>query len=223
MSWYTAQWSGFSTTALWVWYAITWVPWRHVNIRCVASLALIWQVAECLTYPAWVKWPEAKWHVWPFHFLIMFLWFSVLATRRNGYKSDPVRKGHIHICILKPKSTRASILSVFGKPAGSVAIYAYGKLWSFVRGQNTFKARPVAHGKPLQDYYTVIDTGVLEQRRVEVELYRILGTPARQARTLWLRVNCVIVLKPVLQILGEKWAPRGFEFLPNFYARKVLN
>lgn len=225
MSWYLAEFGQMASVSIFVWYAISITPWKRINERCVLSLALIWQISDCACYWIWYCYPDAMFFSWYFQVLCMAGWFGWILSRRPLRYSDPVSKGNIHICIGKPTKIRGSLASVVGLPAGSIAIYADGKIWSYKWGSKVFLSRTVS-SEVVNKHHTIIDTGVKitsDNGHIMGTLKSLIGNPARRRETCFLRMNCVYTLKPVLSLLGKKYEPSGLSYLPSVYARMIAN
>ncbi|MCP4088195.1 MAG: hypothetical protein GY746_00150 [Gammaproteobacteria bacterium] len=207
---------------IWIWCAFSEYNKRKVATRSILAILLIWQAIEVVTYPIWwiygMNVADFVWSTWA---MTTVLWITYVLFRPYDYTSDKINIGNVHICLWRPRNDKSVILSTCGAPFGSVAIYAYDRLWSYRWDSGTFEERDISNPEALEKHYTIVDTGVSECDEIESALIDIVGTPARRWQALGMRLSCVSVLVPVLKLIGKDFVPNIFEHIPSLYAHKI--
>lgn len=201
-------------------YALCEINKTKITERFILSVAIIFQVLDValnvIDYFVYINF----YYIWfPWLFLV-FIWLVWISKRSDNYKNDKINNDNFFLCFWRPKN-RSIFNALLGAPFGSVAVYANGVLYSFKWSKNNFCSRYVSEKIELDKFYWIVDTG----RKIDDEgisiLYTITGTPARQLKTLGLRIACVLTIRPILAHFGREFIPHYIEYIPSFYALKI--
>lgn len=162
---------------------------------------------------------QLMWHVCRFDssvpvFLIFSLWFVLTARRAYEVRGDIVLGDNVFIMLLRPVTNWDVCKALFGFPTASVCVYARGCIWSFRAKTGTYDVYPVTDAWLRR--HIALNTGVLCTDDLQYQLDRLCGTSR------WPGVKCVWVLRKFLKNLGAEYAPRWFDYVPGFYALKLL-
>ncbi len=147
-------------------------------------------------------------------FLIFSVWFMLTARRAYDVRGDVVLGDNVFIMLLRPATNWAVCKALFGFPTASVCVYASGNIWSFRAKTGTFDVYPVTDVWLRR--HIAINTGVLCADHIQNKLDRLCGSPR------WPGTKCVWILRRFLTSLGPEFSPRWFDYIPGFYALKLL-
>jgi len=150
---------------------------------------------------------------------LILLSLGVYLTRKQyEYKSDKVNKKNICLVFYKPKSLHQTIISLFSAPVASFGMIRGSSLYQLRHGKS--KIQKLGYNvKDVERKYIVIDTGYPNYTVTKKDLDELLLKKARQAKTLWLRYNCLRDFKHILnKLTGYEY---NGEILPTFYLRKI--
>lgn len=224
MAWIVHSWSLQAIIFIWLCVLFTEIDKKNIAKRSAMAMAIIFHSSYIMKYAFWHFMGVNAQNVLILYCLIAIgFWICHVAFRRYDYNSDNIKQGNIHLCFWRPEKKGKSVfLSTVGAPFGSVAIYGFERLWGFKWSQKGFMERTISE-ESIEKKYFVIDTGVPETLDIQIELCKIVGAPAKSWRSLWLRINCVNVLKPVLRLLGSEFIPSFIECIPSIYAQKIIN
>lgn len=185
-------------------------------------MCFLWQSCDVILsmldsfYPNFIPHTLIPWTI------LCVAWLLHTACRKYEYKSDKINMGNVHFCLWSPKNTKSAMLSTVGKPFGSVAIYAYNKLWTYRWNSNSFDCYDIENPLSLLKNYTIIDSGVMESDEIYDALLSAMGTKAKRWQTLWTRSGCICTILPALKAMGKEFVPRWIEYVPSFYAQKLI-
>lgn len=141
--------------------------------------------------------------------------YLVTFFKKYAFKSDFITDNNIFLCFYRPVTLKMFLSSLLGFPFGGMCIYTNQTKYGFIIKKNTFKAEKIS-AVAIQRKFIVIDTGILYSDAIGYKLNGLIGTKAGK------RINCIWTLKPVLNMLGNKFAPRWWELIPPTYSMKVL-
>lgn len=132
---------------------------------------------------------------------------------------------HKNICLLFYKSDKGSwlmhIMSLFGLPVSSMSVLC-GKYWLKLVRKDPDMQIHIIENIDLSRY-VLIDTGVKITDEIEDIMWSLDGTPATNAKSLFLRVRCIAAIKPLLSKLGDRWGPKTIiQQIPSIYFYKAL-
>lgn len=164
---------------------------------------------EYIFYP----WPDiAKMSI-----VAIFVWFlSFQRYKDYDFKGHKYNKENVCFAFYKARSFRGYILSLFGSDVCSMSVIC-GDTWARYRRSKGSLVFDKFYPNRLKGKYILIDTGIKINPRILRALKQIEGTPSRQSKTLFLRINCVRSLKSALKELGTFWEYKFLDILPSFY------
>jgi hypothetical protein len=125
------------------------------------------------------------------------------------------------IFMWKPLNKRTLFFSLIGAPFGSVNLYVNSHVYGFSWNSGIYRKKFMSI-RAVEKKFVVIDTGKKWNWKILYMLEDLLGEKARTKKYLFFRMRCILILKEILSLIGLGYKPRGIEFLPSFYALKVL-
>lgn len=221
-AWYLNTVALNATIAVWLWYAFSECDNMDIHKRSILGMAFLWQSMDSIYNVFDWLYPDLMVHTWAWWLIACILWFIYVACRGYDYESDEITPGNVHILLWHPRKDKSVIFSTVGRPFGSVAIYAFDRLWTYRWKEDSFVEYDIEYPGGLEKNYLVIDTGVSENKDIELELMMALGTKARRWQTLWTRNGCVCTIRGALKAMGKEFTPHGIEYIPSFYAKKLI-
>jgi hypothetical protein len=162
-----------------------------------------------------------SWYLYDITWHLFFLGFCVLYLfnryKQFNFKSDKINEDNIMLCFWKPKKGINLLATLIGLPFGGLSIYCGGFIYSYRWGYPTYiKAR--ASESILRKNFVVVDSGVPYTREIIMALDSLVGTPAGRPR-----IRCIHTIKPVLKMMGKRFAPSNiFDLIPSQYSRRFL-
>ena len=153
----------------------------------------------------------------PFIFILMYYRLYVVE-KVYDLKSDPINESNIFLCLWRPNNLQAVIQTFFGLNFGGVSIYCNGNLYGFVWKKGRYVKRKTVP-KVLYAKQVLIDTHIKCSNDHLQALETLIGT---KARCLGLRCKCVFVIRSFLEMINPDLKPRGFQYIPSVYSKKVL-
>jgi len=157
-------------------------------------------------------------------FIIELILLSIISSyiynRNYNIVSDEINPNNVNLVFYrKNKSLKQNIFSWFGEPVSSFGIIAGDYLYQFKYNKSTMQK--IKYNKQdINNKYIVIDTGYSISKLDIYDINLLLTQRARQARTLWLRLNCLRSCRHILNhIKGYEY--KG-EFLPSIYLNKIM-
>lgn len=193
-------------------------PPREVGLRCLWAFGTIYSLGELLT--DWWLPHEAVMLVGPIEVLIyvsVFTW--VMHRPAMNAAGDKRNEQYVFIVFYRPQNFHETLMAALGLPFTSVGVYAGGKWLRFRRSRKTLQLLSV---RPTSKKYFMLNTGVRLDRRLELMMQDLEGTPARHWSSLYVRCRCVVAVAPLLRALGERWEPRFLDYVPGVYAYRRL-
>jgi len=163
--------------------------------------------------------PDYVYYAEIFVYCFGLLW---AAFRPYNFISDKLTNNTI--CLLFYKSDKGSwlmhILSLIGLPVSSMSIVC-GKEWlRLVLDRPTLEIHSTEN---ISNKYIIVDTGISINLDIKRIFRSLKGTPAINAKSLFLRVRCIAAVKPLLKQLGQEWYPKTiFQQIPSTYFYKAL-
>ena len=159
-----------------------------------------------------------------FYLFLLFIIFPIVFIRMFKrpyiFSIVPYDERKVYICFYKATRFKMIIFSIFGASVGSTAVYAGNHLYSYRYTDKKFMKRKIRY-ESIDKNYVMVDTKINFNEKLETILNDLVGTPARTAKTLWLRCMCLKVLKPFLAELGSEFVPSLFENNPSVYFNKL--
>ena len=214
-SWYVMQFGYMCCILFLCWIVFDLIPQNRINERYILALFIIYSFYDIATYWLWVFNIDYG----PFAGIILTMFFYVRLTciekRNNWYYNDTINENNYFICFEHPFKKRGIFISLIGLPVSSIAVYRQGYLYSFKWKTKKYSKYEISKEK-LSEKYVVVDTGVKISEKNDSELEKLLG------KTTGLRIKCVYIIKDFLRGLNSKYSPKGIEYVPAIYAKKLL-
>ena len=145
-----------------------------------------------------------------------FLLFFLFCKCFSSIKSDELNSENVCLIFYKPKKLKQFLLSVFGLSYSSAGLVIGGRIYQMRYEAGALQEIPFKDGTEeyLREKYLIIDTGFKSCDLRGDWRSELLSQRARQARTLYLRFNCLRSLRFVLnQIPGFKYYGEVFPCL----------
>lgn len=193
-------------------------PMREVGLRCLWAFGVIYTIGELLT--DWWLPLKVLTFIGPlevFIYLTIFVWTMYRPCMNQV--GDPRNEEDVFIVFYRPQNFRETLMAALGLPFTSVGVYAGGKWLRFRRSRDALQLLNV---RPTSQKYFMLNTGVQLDRRIELMMQDLEGTPARHWSSLYIRCRCVVAISPLLRALGERWEPRLLDYVPGVYAYRRL-
>lgn len=112
--------------------------------------------------------------------------------------------------------------SLIGLPVRSMSIVIGNEWLKLSTGVPVIESVDVSKLDPSK--YVLIDTGVKIDERTRTSANMVIGQPARNADSLWMRVRCIASIAPLLKDLGDKFAPVWpWDYIPSIYFYRCLD
>lgn len=146
--------------------------------------------------------------------LIFFIWLGTTIKRAYPEHIDTINSDMVCILIKKPTGSFDVIKSLVGFPAASVCIVAGGYMWSFRKHTGKFEKTLLSH--VYLDNHLVVNTWIKTTPEIIEELEKVIG----EKRLPYCK--CVWSIRKVLRLLGGKYNPRLWDYLPSIYALKII-
>lgn len=145
-----------------------------------------------------------------------FLLFFLFCKCFSSIKSDELNSENVCLIFYKPKKLKQFLLCVFGLSYSSAGLVIGGRIYQMRYEAGALQEIPFKDGTEeyLREKYLIIDTGFKSCDLRGDWRSELLSQRARQARTLYLRFNCLRSLRFVLnQIPGFKYYGEVFPCL----------
>lgn len=129
-----------------------------------------------------------------------FLLFFLFCKCFSSIKSDDLNNKNVCLIFYKPKKLKQFLLSVFGLSYSSAGLVIGGRIYQMRYEAGALQEIPFKDGTEeyLREKYLIIDTGFKSCDLRGDWRGELLSQRARQARTLYLRFNCLRSLRFVL-------------------------
>ncbi len=192
---------------------------KSVGLRSLWALALVYAVFELAT-----DWFLPSWYANTYG-LIEFGAFT-LGFRWALYRKTLEPQTHVNdftnvmLVFYRPQTYFEVLVTLIGYPFASMGVYANGQWLGFRRSRKGLQLLDI---KPNDERFLLVDTGVKTTPEIEATMKDLKDVPARCWTSLYIRCRCVTALSPILKKLGDKWQPKGLDFLPSLYAYRRLS
>lgn len=188
------------------------------DIRCLKSFFI-----TLLIYYGYVlltDWYIEKFTIWQSAIeCICFIWLLSYQLYKNyDIPSDNISTTEVCLIAYKPKRFKQYIVSLFGKNLSCIGCIIGDKVYHISSHSPTMKEYNLTD----KDWsnYIIINTHYPADN-VKHIIPELMKQKARQPNTLFLKINCLLSLQPLLDILPDKWHYKG-EVLPSIYLSKRI-
>lgn len=194
---------------------------RDINARSIFAVGIVFSFVSLGFYTLWWAFDVNTLYVYPVSFWACLVLLCHNAFKHYEYPSDKIIDDHIYICFWMPENAQTIFPSLFGAAIGSVCIYSGGFLYTPEWESDYFKKRSASPGA-IEKKYIVFDTGRRPSQMVDRELKKLLSCRASIGGVKLLRFKCVYAIRGVLKAIGVQFSPSLLEFVPAFFAKKIL-
>lgn len=154
--------------------------------------------------------------------ILFFSFVALFQTMKNyNLKGDAYNDKNIMLVFYKPKTSMEYLFTMFGATASSMSVICKDKWYLFRRKKTTLQVKKVIHRK-LCDY-VLIDTGIQISENHCNELDKLVGSKARDIKSLCFRFKCISTFKNFLDGLGSTWRVSLLDRIPSIYLYKRIN
>jgi len=189
---------------------------RGLLIRSVLTLWMVGGWGDVVKFVAWgycgthlnLSAPMA---------LVFAVWLLAVLNRKYDLSSGRERfdVGNVLLLVKRPESGWDVVKALFGSPAASVCLSAYGKVWAFRRRTGVFELLDLHD--PFLARHWAIDTGVPANLDFVRRITAVVGTPRGFG------YKCVWAIRGPLNSLGGKYAIKSWiDYIPGMYIMRIL-
>jgi len=183
-----------------------------LNKSVLAILTLsVW--CDLITYVLWQS-KISNIDLAPLCALMFFVWLGMTVKRAYPNHIDSINGDMVCILVKKPSSQLDVIKSLVGFPAASVCIMSGGYVWSFRKHTGKFEKTLASH--IYIENHLVVNTWTKTTPEIIEELEKVLGEKR------FPYCKCVWSIRKVLSLLGGKYKPKFWDYLPSIYALKII-
>lgn len=181
--------------------------------RSVLALLVLSAWCDLITY---VLWQTGISHtdLSPLCALIFFYWLNLTIHRSYPDHIDSISIYMTCILIKKPTDSFDVFKSLVGFPAASVCILAGGFVWSFRKHTGKFEKTLISHF--YLEKHLVVNTLIKTTPEIIAELEKVLGEKR------FPYCKCIWSIRKVLSLLGGKYKPKLWDYLPSIFALKII-
>lgn len=192
-------------------------PENRVGLKTTCLVFSIYTALEAQFYFIYTFF---NYNVYSWSYVIFAALISALYIfnrfKQFKFKSDFITEGNIHLCFWKPKTGITLTASLIGLPFGGLCIYAYGHLYGYRWGMETYQKSKI-DPEIVSRCFTVIDTGI-EYGNYILTLDSLVGKPAGMPR-----IRCISTIKPILNSLGLRYRVNSWiDLIPSIYSIRIL-
>lgn len=186
---------------------------RGAMFSCLIADAIYYAITCAIYVPTWLCYIESL-------SLIYLLVYQL--SKIYNIKSDKLSKKNV--CILFYKSDNRFkiidfIFGLFGVNSSSVAVCVGEYVYQLKHNKSTLQKISINNIDISK--YIIIDTCVLISK-IKIDDSKLLQEKARKPISLWLRLNCVRCVKPLLNQLGGVYSYRFMDWIaPVYLARRL--
>jgi hypothetical protein len=144
-------------------------------------------------------------------FLALYL---MSCVKRYCHKSDKITNNNVYLCFHKPMTRLMYIGSLLGCSVGGMSVYLNGYLYTYRINHKRFKCYKIKPAE-IEKRFIILDTEILTNVILEKELSKLIDTKAGS------RINCIWTLRKFLAILGKRYKPTIWTYLPSTYLMQV--
>ena len=196
---------------------LKYIPKSKIRYKSCLMCVFIYIIAEAVTG---IIDPIVSYNVYSTLYLItgysILAIFIMACVKQYSFKSDKIGKDNVYLCFHKPVTNRQFLASLIGLPFGGLCVYMDNHKYGFKLSKNTFQETRV---KPevMQRSFTIVDTGILRNDILRIELRKLIGTKAGK------RITCIWTLRHVLAMLGQRFRPSWWSLFPPLYSIQVMS
>jgi len=189
---------------------------KHVKNRSIFLCIAIYLTMEAITG---IFDPIVGYDLYEILYLVTGFTIAALCIFTNAkkytFKSHKIEKNNVYLCFHKPVTLKMYFGSLLGFPVGGLCIYTNGYKYGYQINKESFQKTEESQ-EVINRYFIVVDTGILYSDAIGYKLKQLIGTKAGK------RFNCIYTLKPVLDMLGGKYAPSFWRMIPSTYSIGIL-
>jgi len=147
--------------------------------------------------------------------LVFACWMLFIVRRRYTFKNDEFSTENVFLLIKKPENCAETLKSIFGSPAASLCVTAYGKVWSFRHKTNRFEVFDI--NPSFLAKHLAVNTGKAANLELVKLLTGLVGLPRG------LGYKCIWAIRDPLNSIGGKYSIKSwFDYIPGFYVMRIL-
>lgn len=146
--------------------------------------------------------------------LVFFSWLLFSVKRKYPEFIDRLEHDTVNILIFKPHSTFDVFKGLIGFPAASICIYAGGYVWTFRKHTGKFERVHPSH--IWLEEHLIVNTRIIASSEILNALEKVVG----EKRSPYCK--CVYSIRHVLNMLGDKYKVKWWDYIPGIYALKIL-
>jgi len=149
---------------------------------------------------------------------LFFVLVNYQVYKSYSLPNDKINPENVCLAFYKPKTFWQYTLSLFGSPVSSPCLILGDKNYRLSKTE----INPIIDNNEISEDYAILDTGVKITEEIIEAAKLIKNQPVRNFSSLYLRLNCVRILKPVLSEMPRKWRYRFMDWLPAIYLSRRL-